>query len=174
MISGGRIQFLDVALTFPEDVGISYATTLFWGGSSAYEADTSRLVASLLGRVDSFIDVGSNIGIYAVYAGVRFPNLPVYAFEPIPEIWQKNVALFNQQMDDLFTQVESEITKDRRTEKNLWYNNFMVIDDLIKKLGDVERVLPKDKRHHVADIIQKVRKLENEKLNSDPNWPNEP
>src|SRR5208282_5756572 len=61
MISGGRIQFLDVALTFPENVGLAYATSLFWGGSSAYEADTSHLVASLLGQVDSFIDVGSNI-----------------------------------------------------------------------------------------------------------------
>jgi FkbM family methyltransferase len=92
MISGGRIQFLDVALTFPENVGLTYATSLFWNGPDVYEADTSRLIASLLGRVDSFIDVGSNIGIYAVYAGIRFPHLSVSAFEPIPEIWQKNVA----------------------------------------------------------------------------------
>jgi FkbM family methyltransferase len=92
MISGGRIRFLDVTLTFPENVGLGYATSLFWDGSGAYEADTSRLIASLLGRVDSFIDVGSNIGIYAVYAGVRYPKLSVYAFEPIPEIWQKNTA----------------------------------------------------------------------------------
>lgn len=92
MINGCRIQFLDVTLTFPENVGLIYATSLFWNGSDAYEADTSHLVAALLGRVGSFIDVGSNIGIYAVYAGVRFPHLPVFAFEPIPEIWQKNVA----------------------------------------------------------------------------------
>ena len=92
MINGGRMQFLDVTLTFPENVGLIYATSLFWSGSDAYEADTSHLVAALIGRVDSFIDVGSNIGIYAVYAGVRLPQLSVFAFEPIPEIWRKNVA----------------------------------------------------------------------------------
>jgi FkbM family methyltransferase len=92
VINGGKIQFLDASLSFPENVGVTYATPLFWNGPDAYEADTSRLIALLLGRAASFIDVGSNIGIYAVYAGVRHPQLPVYAFEPIPEIWRKNQA----------------------------------------------------------------------------------
>ena len=91
MINGGRMQFLDVTLTLPENVGLIYATSLFWSGSDA-RINTSHLVAALIGRVDSFIDVGSNIGIYAVYAGVRSPQLSVFALEPIPEIWRKNVA----------------------------------------------------------------------------------
>jgi FkbM family methyltransferase len=73
-------------------VGLNYATPLFWNGSHAYEADTSQLIALLLGRVKSFIDIGSNIGIYAVYAGVRHPQVFVHVFEPIPEIWQKNLS----------------------------------------------------------------------------------
>jgi FkbM family methyltransferase len=92
VINGGKIAFLDATLNFPENVGPDYATQLFWNGPDAYEADTSHVIASLLGNVRSFIDVGSNIGMYAVYAGVRHPEVLTYAFEPVPEIWQKNLA----------------------------------------------------------------------------------
>ena len=117
LVSGGRIQFLDATLVFPDGLGLIYSTPLFWNGPDAYEADTSHLVASLLGRVDSFIDVGSNIGIYAVYAGVRFPNLSVCAFEPIPEIWRKNVDFHranNLPADRVFNLACSDSDKTQR------------------------------------------------------------
>ena len=92
VISGGKVRFLDAELNFPENVGLTYSTQLFWNGPDAYEGATSRAIARLVGRSRLFLDVGSNIGIYSVYAGVKFPGVKTYAFEPVPVIWQKNRA----------------------------------------------------------------------------------
>jgi len=90
VISGGRVQFMDAELEFPERVGLLYSTPLFWNGPDAYENSTSRTIALLAGRSTLFLDIGSNIGIYAVYVGVKFPKVKTFAFEPVPTIWQKN------------------------------------------------------------------------------------
>jgi FkbM family methyltransferase len=92
MISGGKIQFLDAELNFPEGVGLHYATPLFWNGPEAYETHNSRAIALLASRSQLFLDVGSNIGIFSVYAGVRHPRVTTFAFEPVPAIWKKNCA----------------------------------------------------------------------------------
>jgi FkbM family methyltransferase len=90
VISGGEVRFMDAVLSFPESVGLTYSTPLFWNGPEAYEGPTSRTLATLIGHSRSFLDVGSNIGIYTVYAGVRHPQVMTYAFEPVPHIWKKN------------------------------------------------------------------------------------
>lgn len=90
VINGGKVAFMDVELDFPEQVGLHYTTPLFWNGPEAYEGPTSRALALLAGRSRVFLDVGSNIGIYAVYAGRKFPDTKTIAFEPVPSIWQKN------------------------------------------------------------------------------------
>ena len=90
VISGGRIPFLDAELNFPEQVGLLYSTPLFWNGPSAYEAPTSQTLARLIARSRVFFDIGSNIGIYSVYAGVKHPAVATFAFEPIPAIAKKN------------------------------------------------------------------------------------
>ena len=91
VVSGGRIRFMEAELKFPENVGLLYATPLFWDGPDAYEIPTSRTIALLAGRSKLFLDIGSNIGIYAVYVGVKFPTVKVFAFEPVPAIFEKNI-----------------------------------------------------------------------------------
>jgi FkbM family methyltransferase len=90
VINGGKVKFMDAELEFPEQVGLHYSTPLYWGGAEAYEAPTSRALALLAGRSQLFLDIGSNIGIYAVYAGRKFPRTKTFAFEPVPSIWEKN------------------------------------------------------------------------------------
>lgn len=90
VINGGRVRFLDAELEFPEQVGLHYSTPLFWSGPEAYEGPTSRTLALLASRSKLFLDIGSNIGIYAVYVGLKFPKVKTFAFEPVPSIWQKN------------------------------------------------------------------------------------
>jgi FkbM family methyltransferase len=93
VISGGKIKFMDTELEFPEKVGLLYSTHLFWNGPDAYEGPTSRTIALLACRSKLFLDIGSNIGIYAVYVGVKFPQVKRFVFEPVPAIWEKNCAL---------------------------------------------------------------------------------
>lgn len=92
IISGGRIRFLDVNLNFPEEVAVLYSTPLFWEGPEAYELATSRTIAQLAGRSQVFFDIGSNMGLYAVYVGLTCRQTMTYAFEPVPDIWRKNCA----------------------------------------------------------------------------------
>jgi FkbM family methyltransferase len=83
---------MDAELNFPECVGLHYSTPLFWNGPDAYEPSTCRAIALLVSHSRLFLDIGSNIGIYSVYAGVAYPHVETYAFEPVPAIWRKNVA----------------------------------------------------------------------------------
>jgi FkbM family methyltransferase len=92
VISGGKIRFMDAELEFPENVALTYTTPLFWNGPEAYDIHTDRALTALIGCSNVFLDIGSNIGLYAVYAGVKFPQVKTVAFEPIPAIWEKNRA----------------------------------------------------------------------------------
>jgi FkbM family methyltransferase len=92
VISGGKVRFMDTELDFAENVGLNYATPLFWNGPDAYEAATSHAIALLAGRSKLFLDIGSNVGIYSVYVGVKYPQVRTIAFEPVPAIWAKNCA----------------------------------------------------------------------------------
>jgi FkbM family methyltransferase len=83
---------MDAELNFPEGVGLNYSTPLFWNGPDAYEASTSRVIAALVRHSGLFLDIGSNIGIYSVYTGVRHPRVVTFAFEPVPSIWRKNIS----------------------------------------------------------------------------------
>ncbi len=101
VVSGGEIEFMEARLRFPEGVALTYSTPLFWSGPDAYEAPTSRTLALLISRSRLFLDIGSNVGIYAVYAGVRHPTVTTYAFEPVPAIREKNCAFHRaNQLDD--------------------------------------------------------------------------
>jgi|GEM_PF-1573245 len=95
VISGGPVRFMDAELVFPEKVGLIYATPLFWNGPDTYEAPTSQTLARLISHARVFFDIGSNIGIYSVYAGVKYPKVKTFSFEPIPSIFNKNCAFHN-------------------------------------------------------------------------------
>ena len=90
-ISGGDVSCEGVRLHFPKEVGISYATNLFWSGEKGYEPTTTRVLLALMPGARHFMDIGSNIGFYSVLARKLFPSMRVDAFEPIPSIHQKNL-----------------------------------------------------------------------------------
>ncbi|WP_229714007.1 FkbM family methyltransferase, partial [Streptomyces fuscichromogenes] len=50
-----------------------------------------------LGDDACVVDVGANIGMFSLFAGLTYPGARVYAFEPIPPVFaslQRNVALY--------------------------------------------------------------------------------
>ena len=50
-----------------------------------YEIEWMKLIAKSMGSADSFIDIGSNIGLYAVTVAQLFPHKKVIAVEPLNE-----------------------------------------------------------------------------------------
>lgn len=72
------------------------ATVLYFKGLAGFEAATIQLSLKLFAQARVVFDIGANTGIYALLAAVTDPQRTVYAFEPVPKIFdrlQKNVAL---------------------------------------------------------------------------------
>ncbi|MBK8944728.1 MAG: FkbM family methyltransferase [Ignavibacteriae bacterium] len=69
---------------------------LYWKGYLNFEY--TNIFLSLINKIDSFYDVGANIGYYSLLAAIKNPNLKVVSFEPArgPLFYlQKNVDLNN-------------------------------------------------------------------------------
>ena len=81
------------------------ASLLYWGGINAYEDNTIQIFIKLLKCTDTIFDVGASTGLYALIAAIDNPKRKVYAFEPVPRIFdclKKNVEinkLHNLQID---------------------------------------------------------------------------
>ena len=59
----------------------NYITYLiFWGGVSNFEY--AKIFSNLIKNVDSFVDVGANIGLYSLIAGANNSKCRVFSFEP--------------------------------------------------------------------------------------------
>lgn len=93
------------------------ASILYFRGIDAYEGSTIKLFIKLLKYTDNFFDIGANIGIYALIAAINNFHRKVYAFEPVPKVFdcfKKNVEinkLHNLQIDSAaITNYDGDIT----------------------------------------------------------------
>lgn len=63
-----------------------------------YEPEETRVMDLLVGNARNILDVGANIGWYAIRFAKRLPEARIYAFEPMPVTYaylQRNVASNN-------------------------------------------------------------------------------
>ena len=59
---------------------------LYWRGIDAFEVHSIKFFIDLLNNVDTFFDIGANIGIYSLIAANDRHRRRVYAFEPVPRV----------------------------------------------------------------------------------------
>lgn len=74
----------------------SLASTLFWSGLSGFEPETMDLYFRLLKYSKTVFDIGANTGLFALFAAIDCRSRDVYAFEPVPRIFDylvKNVKI---------------------------------------------------------------------------------
>lgn len=72
------------------------ARILYWKGFKGYEYETVKLFYGLAEESNTVFDVGANIGYYALLAAIANKQGKVYAFEPVPKVYERlerNVAL---------------------------------------------------------------------------------
>lgn len=93
------------------------ASRLYWKGINGFEGDTLQLFIKLLRFADTVLDIGANVGIYALIAATDDPSRKVYAFEPVPrtvKCLKRNIELNkanNLQVDcSAITNYDGEIT----------------------------------------------------------------
>lgn len=61
-----------------------------------YEGVETKLLNALAAQSKMVLDIGANIGVYSIRLALRFPELRVFSFEPIPtsfDYLQRNIAL---------------------------------------------------------------------------------
>lgn len=71
-------------------------TQLFWRGWLGYEPEVTEVFYALAKKSDVIMDVGAHIGFFSVLAAVVSPRSRVFAFEPLPRVYErleKNVEL---------------------------------------------------------------------------------
>jgi FkbM family methyltransferase len=90
-----RVQTPDGAALKLASVGENYLSfELFWRGTGYYEPITTLVAGELARNVDTFVDIGANVGFYSLMLTLRHPALQVIAFEPNPRLHallQRNV-----------------------------------------------------------------------------------
>lgn len=64
-------------------------TSLYWGGISAYESETFPSFIDLARNARGFLDIGACTGLYTLVASAVNPNLTTYAFEPVPQFYER-------------------------------------------------------------------------------------
>lgn len=89
-VNGARVSCEGIHLVFPANTGVMYSTLIYWRGNAGYEAATWGVLKSLFAKAGTFLDIGSNIGLYAVLAKKLHPQLRVHAFEPVPSLAEGN------------------------------------------------------------------------------------
>lgn len=74
----------------------SIETDLFWNGYGSWEMQSLLLWKKLVSECDYIFDVGANTGIYSLVAAAIHPKAKVFAFEPMPRVFDKlkrNISL---------------------------------------------------------------------------------
>ena len=80
----------------------SAANTIFANGE--YETTQMRIICQLAKQNDYFMDIGSNVGLYAICAWLVNPNIKVASFEPNVEIakqQKRNLEINNVDSDSV-------------------------------------------------------------------------
>ncbi len=63
------------------------ASAVYWLGLDRYESETLSLFCKLAQRSRIVLDIGANSGVFALTAMASNPDADVYAFEPVPSIY---------------------------------------------------------------------------------------
>jgi FkbM family methyltransferase len=93
------------------------AAILYFKGVAGFESATIQLSLKLFEQANVVFDIGANTGIYALLAAIADERRMVYAFEPVPRIFerlQKNVAL--NQMHNLHVNASAVTNFDGTTQ----------------------------------------------------------
>ncbi len=67
----------------------SISRVLYWKGFKGFEYETTKVFFELSKRSKVTLDIGSNIGYYALLAGIANKEAKVYAFEPVPRVYER-------------------------------------------------------------------------------------
>lgn len=126
-----------------------------------------------LKKGDIVIDIGANLGIFSIYLGLLYPDITIYAFEPVKQTYDnlvKNIEINNVKNVKVFNLA---VTKDGRDLK-MYYLQEIPGSSFIEDVKDTETSIrqfnkAQNKRHEIVksttlDDILKDNKIKKVKL----------
>jgi hypothetical protein len=75
-----RIKCNDKKIIFATNQTSSVTQIIYWYGFMNFEY--TNIFIDLIKKVNTFYDIGSNIGFYSVISAIENPNITVVSFEP--------------------------------------------------------------------------------------------
>jgi FkbM family methyltransferase len=69
-------------------IGDGIARLAFWSGFRGFEPETARIFYRLAKKSKVVFDIGANIGYYTLLAAISNKEAQVFAFEPVPRIYE--------------------------------------------------------------------------------------
>jgi len=143
-INGGVVDYDGFKLMVPKNVGIGFMSNIFWKGVEGFEPLTWQVIKNSCRQADVFFDIGSHFGFYSVLVQQLNENIVTRCYEPIPELFQDNLAfheenrvkrqmIVNRAISDVHGPIEIQIplhqkvreVRSASVEKTFFYNqNF--------------------------------------------------
>lgn len=90
-INGGEINYFGTSLKFPKDTGITILTNIYWKGEKGFEFEIGSFFNKNIKKFNYFFDIGANFGFYSAYASKMNPNLTIFSFEPLTNIYKNQI-----------------------------------------------------------------------------------
>jgi FkbM family methyltransferase len=90
-INSGKIKYFGISLNFPPNIGITFLTNIFWKGENGYEYEIGNYIQKNIQNFDYFFDIGANFGFYSAIAFKKKPDLKIFSFEPLENIYLNQI-----------------------------------------------------------------------------------
>lgn len=139
----------------------SYSSTSVRGQVKHFQADEYNLTKVVFNPGDVVVDIGANVGVFAIPLAKKFPFLKIYSYEPVPEIYEffKRNMIINKIPEGVITLVNKAITGDGRNirmmiSRNSWKSRLEDIKKNDSFLHVDEQVIESES---VADVFEKYK-----------------
>lgn len=90
-INGGRVDYFGISINFPKDTGITILTNIYWKGEKGFEYEIGSFFNKNIKKFNYFFDIGANFGFYSAFASKLNPNLTIFSFEPLTNIYKNQI-----------------------------------------------------------------------------------
>ncbi len=101
------------SLTFCSHGDDWLVSSLFWQGLDSYEPEALPLFGRLSTGARVILDIGAHVGIYTLVAAQRAPTAKIFAFEPVPLVYERLSCHLSINHAENVTCVHAAVADDR-------------------------------------------------------------
>lgn len=90
-INDAEVSYFGTSIKFPPNTGITILTNLYWKGEKGFEYEIGCFLEKNIKKFNYFFDIGANFGFYSAVVSKMNPNLKIFSFEPLDNIYKNQL-----------------------------------------------------------------------------------